>query len=210
LFLYRTLHLSERLQQGIHWVAGLGAWGPVVFIVLYVLATVCLAPASALTLGAGLVFGVVWGTVYVSVGSTLGAAAAFLIARYLLQQRLERRLSAHPRFAAIASAVSESGWKIVFLTRLSPFLPFNLLNYGYGLTRVSFRGYLLASWIGMLPGTLMYVYLGSLAQEALQAKSVGAAQWALYMGGLIATILATAMISFAAKRALEKHLQKAG
>src|SRR5690606_28498352 len=113
--------------------------------------TVLLIPGSALTLGAGALFGVFWGTVYASTGATLGATCAFLIGRYLARDWVAARIARRPAFVAIDRAVAEEGWKIVGLTRLSPIFPFVLLNYAFGLTRVSLRDYVFASWLGMLP-----------------------------------------------------------
>ena len=140
----------------------LGAWGPIAFVFLYILATVLFLPGSIVTLGAGVLFGVVAGSVYVSIASTVGATAAFLIGRYLARDWVVRKIKGNQTFQAIDDAVAEGGWRIVGLTRLSPIFPFNMLNYAFGLTQVSLRDYFFASWIGMMPGTVMYVYLGSL------------------------------------------------
>ena len=158
------------------------------FIVLYILATVLFLPGSILTLGAGLLFGLVLGFVYVSIASTLGATAAFLTGRYLARDWVARKIEGNTTFRAIDDAVAEGGWRIVGLTRLSPIFPFNMLNYAFGLTQVSLRDYFFASWIGMMPGTVMYVYLGSLA-GSLAALGSGArartpGEWTLYAVGL--------------------------
>src|SRR5262249_61840093 len=124
-------------------------------------ATVFAVPGSLITLGAGAAFGLIRGTLAVSAGSTLGAAAAFLLGRTLARGWVEHKVANKPRFRALDQAIGAEGFKIVLLLRLSPVFPFNVLNYALGLTRVSFRSYLVASWIGMLPGTVMYVYLGA-------------------------------------------------
>lgn len=179
----RYFHLQDRLKPILDWVSGLGTWGPVIFIGLYVVATVLFIPGSVLTLGAGAVFGVLWGCVYVSIAATLGATCAFLVGRYLARDAIARRLEGNPRFAAVDQAVAREGWKIVLLTRLSPVFPFTLLNYAFGLTQVRLREYVLASWIGMMPGTVMYVYFGSLAGEASAPRSRNGLEWALYEAG---------------------------
>ena len=153
------------LASFLEWVQGIGPWGAVLFAAAYVPAAVLLVPGSLLTLGAGFLFGVVKGTAIVSLGSTAGAAAAFIVGRSIARDWVARRLAGRPTMAAIARAVEIEGFKIVLLTRLSPVLPFNLLNYAFGLTAVPLREYVLASWIGMLPGTIMYVYLGSAANS---------------------------------------------
>src|SRR5918999_2625750 len=155
----------DTLASFFAWVQGIGPWGAVLFAAAYVPAAVLLVPGSLLTLGAGFVFGVVKGTVIVSLGSTAGAAAAFIVGRSIARDWVARRLAGRPKLAAIGRAVEIEGFKVVLLTRLSPVLPFNVLNYAFGLTAVPFRTYLLASWIGMLPGTIMYVYLGSAARS---------------------------------------------
>jgi len=185
----------------------MGAVGPALFIAGYVLATVALAPGSLLTLAAGAIFGLVEGVAYVFVAATLGACAAFLVARYLARAAVVRRMAAYPRFTAIERAVSERGLSLVFLLRLSPLFPFNLLNYALGVTGVRFRDYLVAS-IGMLPGNVLYVYYGRVAGDlaaALGGRPVpGAAAYALLGTGLLATLVVTALVSRVARRALSE------
>jgi uncharacterized membrane protein YdjX (TVP38/TMEM64 family) len=182
----------------------LGPWGPVLFVLLYIVAAVLFVPGSALTLGAGALFGVGLGSVLVSVGATLGATAAFLVGRYLARDWVAKKIEGNAAFAALDRAVASEGWKIVGLTRLSPAFPFTLLNYAFGLTRVSLRDYVLASWIGMMPGTVMYVYLGSLARAAGE-RSRTPAEWALSGGGLVATIVVTVFVTRLARTALAKR-----
>jgi uncharacterized membrane protein YdjX (TVP38/TMEM64 family) len=155
------------------WVNSLGFWGPLVFIAGYVVATVALIPGSLLTLAAGAIFGLARGVVYVFIAAVLGSSSAFLVSRYLARRAIERRLAQNPKFAAIDRAVGAQGFKIVLLLRLSPVFPFNLLNYGLGLTKVRFIDYLCAA-VGMLPGTLLYVYYGKLAGD-VAALAAGAA-----------------------------------
>ena len=177
-------------------------------MLLYILATVLFVPGSILTLGAGFVFGVVRGMVYVSIASTIGATLAFLIGRYLARDWILRKVEGNRKFKAIDNAVGREGWKIVALTRLSPIFPFNLLNYAYGLTRVNLRAYVLTSWVAMLPGTLMYVYIGSLAGD-LATLGTGARtrtplEWALYGLGLAATLAVTIYVTFLARKAVRQ------
>jgi uncharacterized membrane protein YdjX (TVP38/TMEM64 family) len=197
----------DTLASFLEWVQGIGPWGSVLFAAAYVPAAVLLVPGSLLTLGAGFVFGVVKGTVIVSLGSTAGATAAFIVGRSIARDWVARRLAGRPTMAAIARAVETEGFKIVLLTRLSPVLPFNLLNYAFGLTAVPLRKYILASWIGMLPGTIMYVYLGSAANNLAallsgdQPRSAG--QQVLFALGLAATVAATIIVTRTARRALD-------
>jgi uncharacterized membrane protein YdjX (TVP38/TMEM64 family) len=187
------------------WVAELGYWGPVVFILGYALAVVAFVPGSVLTLAGGTIFGVGAGVAYVFVAATLGASAGFLIARHAARDWVEARIHGNARFAAIDRAVGQQGLKIVTLLRLSPVFPFNLLNYALGLTRVRFRDYLIAS-IGMLPGTVLYVYSGAIAGDAATAAggagSTDAAEWVLRIVGLAATLVVTVFVTRIARRAL--------
>jgi uncharacterized membrane protein YdjX (TVP38/TMEM64 family) len=196
------------LPQFAIWVDGLGFWGPVVFIAGYVAAVVAFVPGSVLTLAAGAIFGLTKGVACVLVAATLGASAAFLIARYLARSAIERRLVGNPRFAAIDRAVGAQGRKIVLLLRLSPVFPFNLLNYGLGLTQVRFLDYLVAS-VGMLPGTLLYVYYGKLAGDVAALAGGAAVQkdgayYAVLGVGLLATVLVTTVVTRIARRALRE------
>ena len=202
----RYLHVQDLLRQALTWVGQLGPWGAVIFIGIYVVATVLFVPGSVLTLGAGAVFGVAMGSIYVSIASTLGATSAFLVGRYLARDAVARKIEGNTRFAAIDQAVASEGWKIVGLTRLSPVFPFTLLNYAFGLTQVSLRDYVLASWIGMMPGTVMYVYLGSLAKAATGERTRTAGEWALYGVGLLATVIVTVFVTRIAKQALAKRI----
>jgi uncharacterized membrane protein YdjX (TVP38/TMEM64 family) len=188
------------------WVDELGAWGPTVFVLGYAASVVAFIPASLLTIAAGAIFGVASGTAYVFVAATLGAALAFLVSRHLARGAVERRLAGNEKFASIDRAVGEQGRKIVFLLRLSPIFPFNVLNYALGLTRVGFADYVVAS-VGMLPATLLYVYSGKVAGDvAALAGGVelerGRADYALWIAGLAATIIATAIVTRIARRAL--------
>lgn len=191
----RYLGAPAVLATALGAIRDLGPWGPAIFLLLYIAATVLFLPGSVLTLGAGAVFGLAGGALLVSIASTLGATAAFLIGRYLARDWVARRIQRDPRFVAIDQAVAREGWKIVGLTRLSPVFPFNLLNYAFGLSRVSLRDYVLASWIGMMPGTIMYVYVGSLAGDLATLgpgpRARPAAGWVMLVVGLLATVAVT-------------------
>lgn len=194
------------LQNALEWVNQLGPTGAIAFIAIYAAATVAFFPGSILTLGAGVLFGVGLGSLYVFVGATLGATAAFLVGRYLARGWVSRKIASNTKFHAIDAAVGREGFKIVLLTRLSPVFPFNLLNYAYGVTGVSLKDYVLAS-IGMIPGTVMYVYIGSLA-GSLATLGTGtppanpAIQWTIRIIGLIATVAVTLYVTRVARQAL--------
>jgi len=196
------------IPQFAQWVNGLGLWGPAVFVAGYALATVAFVPGSLLTLAAGAIFGLAKGVVYVFIAAVLGSSAAFLVSRYLARAAIERMLANNPRFAAIDRAVGAQGLKIVFLLRLSPVFPFNLLNYGLGLTKVRFADYLCAA-VGMLPGTLLYVYYGKLAGDVAAfaggaAPQKGVGYYAVLALGLVATIVVTTIVTRTARRALQE------
>ncbi|NEQ85588.1 MAG: TVP38/TMEM64 family protein, partial [Moorea sp. SIO2I5] len=165
--------------------------------------------------GAGVVFGVVLGSIYVFIGATIGATAAFLVGRYLARDWIAQKIAGNEKFSAIDEAVGQEGFKIVLLTRLSPVFPFNLLNYAYGLTGVSLKDYVLGS-IGMIPGTVMYVYIGYLAGELAMIGSGDAptnpkVQWAMgaiKIIGFIATVAVTLYVTNVAKKALDKSVSK--
>jgi uncharacterized membrane protein YdjX (TVP38/TMEM64 family) len=207
---FRHLRVQDILTSVLVWVSGLGVWGPVIFVVLYISACVLLVPGTILTLGAGVLFGVVKGSVIVSISATLGATAAFLVCRYAARDRIASRIEGNPRFKSIDEAVARDGWKIVGLTRLSPVFPFVLLNYAYGLTSVSLRDYFFASWLGMMPGTVMYVYIGSLAGDLALLGAGGrtrtTAEWVLYGVGFLATVLVTVLVTRIARSALRKKI----
>ncbi len=190
------------------WVDGLGFWGPLAFMLGYIVATVAFIPGSLLTLAAGAIFGIGMGVVYTFVGASVGATLAFLVSRYLARGAIEKRLEGNERFAAIDSAVASEGLKIVTLLRLSPVFPFNLLNYGLGLTQVRLRDYVLACF-GMLPGTLLYIYYGKLAGDvaALAAGAQtdrGAGGWTVLILGLVATLAVTTIVTRIARASLRE------
>lgn len=202
------LPTKDLLVGFLDWVRGIGLWGAALLAAAYVPASLLFVPGSLLTLGAGFAFGLVLGTAAVSVGSVLGASAAFFAGRTLARSWVESKVAGNPRFQAIEAAVADQGFKIVLLTRLSPVFPFNLLNYAYGVTSVAFRDYVLASWLGMLPGTVLYVYLGSavksLADLASGDVGGGSGEKIFFGLGLLATVAVTVFVTRIAKRALRE------
>ncbi|MGH8982449.1 MAG: TVP38/TMEM64 family protein [Acidimicrobiia bacterium] len=185
-----------------------------VFFVAYVVSTVALLPGSILTLAAGFAYGPVWGLALASPASVTGATCAFLLGRTVLRGWAQRQVERSPRVRAIDAAVEREGFKLVLLLRLSPVFPFNLLNYALSLTRLTLGQYVLASAIGMLPGTALYVYLGSLAPAAAELSSVShggsATRTALYVVGLLATVAVVVIATRAARRTLHDKLDREG
>ena len=188
-------------------IRSLGPAAPAAFIAIYILACVLFIPGSILTIGSGVLFGVVWGSIYSSIAATAGASAAFIVGRYFARAMVARRIEGNPSFKSIDDAVAREGWKIVLLTRLSPVFPFNLLNYAFGLTRVSFTDYLVASWAGMIPGTVMYVYIGSLSGDLARAAAGDhprpAMRWILDAVGFAATVVIAVYAARIGSRALK-------
>ncbi|HKY59622.1 MAG TPA: TVP38/TMEM64 family protein, partial [Gemmatimonadota bacterium] len=187
----------------------LGAWAGVLLAALWIPVALLLVPGSLVTLGTGFLLGVGWGMVTVSIGSTLGAVAAFLVGRTVARERVRVWIADRPRFRAVDRAVEKDGLGIVLLTRLSPLFPYNFLNYAYGLTGVRLRDYALGSWVGMLPGTLLYVVLGSTAQAltslGMGHRQRGALEWIAFGVGLLATAAVTWLVARRATRILEER-----
>jgi len=199
------------LPRFTQWVASLGAWGPLAFIAGYSIAPVIFAPAFLLTIAAGAIFGFVKGVIYVMIGATIGATFAFLTGRYLARQFVEGLLTRDPRLLLIDRAVERNGFRLVALLRMSPAVPFVLLNYVLGLSRVRLVDYVAAS-IGMLPVVAMYVYTGkvagdlaTLASGAAQPK--GAMYYAMIGLGFLATVAVTIFVTRIAKQAIEHEIR---
>lgn len=195
------------------WLHSLGPWGLILLAVAYTPAALLLIPAWPLTLGAGAAFDPVGATVAISIGSTDAAAVVFLVGRTLARPRIEKLFADKPWFGPLDQAVAAQGFKIVLLTRLSPIFPFTWLNYAFSLTRVSFRTYVLASWIGMLPGTVLYIYLGSAAKGlavlgadllAGRLTRENLVQAAYFFLGLLVTAAVAVMIARTARQALSR------
>ena len=206
----KFLPVQQWLRNFNDWVGQMGVVGIFIFIIVYAVATVLLAPGSVLTIGAGFAFGLWKGFVAVSAGSTLGAALAFLVARFIARDKIEAIAQRNEKFRRIDNAIGKQGAKLILLLRLSPVIPFNLSNYFYGLTGVRFWPYVLASWIGMMPGTFLYVYIGTAGKAAASAAAGGEAMkhgwqyWTFMSVGLVATIIVTIWVTKIARNALRK------
>jgi len=207
----RFLPVQQWLRSFNNWVGQMGVVGIFIFIGTYALATVLLAPGSILTIGAGFAFGLWKGFLAVSVGSTLGAALAFLVARFIARDKIEAIAQRNEKFRNIDEAIGKQGVKLIFLLRLSPVIPFNLSNYLYGLSAVKFWPYVLASWIGMIPGTFLYVYIGTAGKAAVAAAAGGAAvkhgwqYWTFLVIGFAATVTVTIWVTKIARDALKSQ-----
>lgn len=202
--------VPSQLPRFTAWVASLGAWGPVAFVAGYSIAPVIFAPAFLLTIAAGALFGFVQGVIYVMIGATIGATLAFLTGRYLARRFVEGLLAREPRLQIIDRAVERQGFRLVALLRMSPAVPFVLLNYALGLSRVRLLDYVAAS-IGMLPVVAMYVYSGKIAGDLAslasgQAQPRGAMYWAMVGLGFVSTVAVTIMVTRMARQAIEHEM----
>jgi uncharacterized membrane protein YdjX (TVP38/TMEM64 family) len=206
----RFLPVQHWLRSFNDWVGQMGALGIFIFIAVYAVATVLLAPGAILTIGAGFAFGLWKGFLAVSAGATLGASLAFLVSRFIAREKIEAIAQRNEKFRKIDNAIGREGAKLIFLLRLSPVIPFNLSNYFYGLTAVKFWPYVLASWIGMMPGTFLYVYIGTAGKAAVAAAAGGETvkhgwqYWTFMSVGLTATILVTIWVTKIARDALKE------
>jgi len=199
IILARVLGLGERIGELRNWIVGLGIWGPFVFLVLYSVAVVAAIPGSALTVIGGALFGSLLGIIVVINAATLGASFCFLISRYFARDYVSSWLSKSEKFQRLDELTETHGAVIVALTRLVPLFPFNLLNYGFGLTRVPFWTYVLWSWLCMLPGTIVYV-VG--ADALTKGVAEGKVPW-LLVGLLVAVVILLALLIPIARRKLQ-------
>ncbi|HTF88766.1 MAG TPA: TVP38/TMEM64 family protein [Planctomycetota bacterium] len=197
----------------IEWLEGLGAWGPIALVGVFIVASIALVPGLILNITAGALFGVVVGSIAALAGSTLGAMAAFLIARTVGRKRLEKWLKGEKRVEALDAAVARSGFKVVVASRLSPGIPFNVLNYAFGVTRVSFRDFALGSLIGMIPYRIVYAYIGSVLGKAAGVRSplggdTSLLEWVLLVGGFATTLVFVIWVTRMAKAVLAEPVEE--
>ena len=203
------LPLGTYIEQALSWVEAHEKIAWLVFALLYIAAIVFILPASVFSLTAGYLFGIFQGWIIVVVTATIGAMIAFTVGRSLLRNWVVGKAEKMKNFNSLDEAVSQKGLFIVFLTRLSPVFPFSLINYVYGITKISLRNFSLATFFGIMPGSLLYVYAGSTAKNLQEVLSgnvefSGAQQYLLY-GGLIATLIVTIVITRIASKALKEN-----
>lgn len=203
--LYHFLPIREWLEAFKHYVATLGPLGWILYVLTYAVCCVLFIPASILTLSAGAIFGVVKGSLIVICGATLGACLSFLLARTVMRKRIESMTASNAKFRALDQAITAEGWKIVVLVRCSVVFPFTYINYAFGLTGIAFVPYAIATFFGIIPTTVAFVYLGDLAGSAATAtKAQTTALVIKIVGGLIAlgvSIFVTRLATKAIKRA---------
>ncbi|MEE9315258.1 MAG: TVP38/TMEM64 family protein [Rhizobiaceae bacterium] len=203
--IYYFLPIKEWLGEFQTWVQAYGALGWLIFIVVYALTAFLLIPGSILSLGAGVAYGL-WGFPLVIIGASLGSAISFLAARYIFHDKVQAKVASYPKFLAVNEAIRDEGWKVVFLLRLSPALPFSLQNWFLGLTPVGFWPSQIATFFGIMPGTLLYIWVASLGGEAAAGGMEGSST-ARYIGlgvGLLATIIVTVVVTRKAQQKLKE------
>lgn len=209
-YLVRITDARYLVRVSLTRISDLGAWAPLWFILTYIVACLTFFPGFILTMGAGILFGILKGTLYVSIGATIGAACGFLISRHLARNWVLRRFADNQKFRAIDDAVATEGWKIVGLMRLSPVFPFIPMNFLFGLTRVSFWQFVFATWVGILPLCILFVYLGTLVGEiaalGTQPIASGKTKWIVSGIGIATTFIATLIITRIARRALASRI----
>jgi len=188
----------ERMNELVQFIKGFGILAPIVFILLYIMATVFFLPGLPLTLLSGVVFGPILGSICVSIGSTTGATLAFLVGRYTGRAFVVERFSKSDLFRRLDKGVNKQGWKMVAITRLVPLFPFNAQNYAYGLTNVPLRIYVLVSFLCMLPATFAYTFLAG----AIIGGEGNATKTITYIGIGIGLIIA---LSLASKVIIKKN-----
>lgn len=194
------------MDQGMLWIESSGWVGWIWFIVLYTLSCVLFLPGSVLSFGAGAVYGFWAGTLLVSLGSVAGALVNFVSTRYLLRGWMARKFANSRKFQALDHAAANDGWKLVMLTRLSPILPHSLVSCAFGLSRISFMRYMLASWIGFLPISAAYAYGGAVVGRAAKGGlHQGPSAWMAYTVELALTVLITIWITRIAHNALRNY-----
>ena len=201
---YSALPVAEWIEMFRAWVEAVGPVGWVVFALFYAFAVLALVPGSFITLAAGLAFGL-WGFPVVVVGATLGAGMAFLAGRYLVRERVRSTIESRPKLRAVDAAIGEEGWKIVALMRFSPLVPFSLQNWVFGATSVGFWPYLISTFLGIMPGTLLYVWIGSLGGAAAGGEEASTLKYVFFGVGILATLVVTLIVGRKANAKLKEH-----
>jgi uncharacterized membrane protein YdjX (TVP38/TMEM64 family) len=175
----------DNLDRLIDWFSGLGAWGPVAFVLVWIVASVFFLPGLPITIAGGLVFGAFWGTVWTTIGANLGAAAAFVVGRYLARGMVERRMESSAGLRRIDAGVRRHGWRMLLITRLLPVFPFNIQNYVYGLTDIRLSTFVLVGLPAMLPATIAYNF----AAGSLRTGDLGRTLWYLGIAAVFFVLL---------------------
>lgn len=200
-FAWSQFPVQSSIDQFREWITSLGATGVIMFVLLYVLVTIIVGPATALTLMAGFAYGA-WGFPLVVGSATLGAAVAFFLGRYLARDRVNQWIKRDRRLVALNHAVSAEGWRVVGLLRLSPLIPYGMQNYLLSVTQIDFIPFVLATLFGVMPATALYVYIGSLGQSLSDGNWL---QWILAAAGLLATVLVVWIVGKRTSAAIARY-----
>jgi uncharacterized membrane protein YdjX (TVP38/TMEM64 family) len=196
------LPIENRLDSLHGWLLRRGVLGILIFCVIYVVGAVILAPEGLLTVGAGFAYGF-WGLPIVILAATIGASLSFLIARYFAREKVRRLLRTRRNIIAIDKAAAEDGWKIVVLLRLNPLVPFGLQNYLFGVTSIRFGEFVAATFVGIIPGTTLYTYIGLLGSAVGDG---GLVRWVSFCAGFLVTVA----VVFLATRKAGAKLRESG
>jgi uncharacterized membrane protein YdjX (TVP38/TMEM64 family) len=199
----RFLPVGGWIESFQAWVKGLGPIGYVVYVLAYILACVTFIPASPLTLGAGAIFGFVEGAIVVIIGATLGATASFLLGRTIMRRRIEAMAANNAKFRALDRAIAREGGKIVFLVRLAPVFPFAYINFAFGLTGVRLLSYVIATFLGIIPATLAFVYIADAATRTA-TDEMSSTRLIINIVGVVVAIAVTAFVTRVALKAVRK------
>jgi len=181
-------HQSLKVEVIVGWIAGFGVLGPLIYILSRSIGAVFFVPGSLMAIAAGVAFGPFWGAIYNLIASTIGALLAFLVARYIASEFVQKKISGDGWVRKSLEGVEAEGWRFVAFVRLVPLFPYNILNYALGLTRIKTSHYVIASFICMIPGDIAYVYLGYAGREAVAGNSASV-EIALIALGLLAAIV---------------------
>ncbi|MBA7614889.1 TVP38/TMEM64 family membrane protein [subsurface metagenome] len=195
--LAKVFNLGSRLGELREWILSLGTFGPLVYVLIYIVAVVFAIPGSVITVLGGVLFGSVVGVASVSVGSTIGASLAFLVSRHFARGAISQKFARNKKFHHLDQLTEEHGAIIVAITRLVPLFPFNLLNYGFGLTRVPFWTYVFWSWICMLPGTILYVVGADAVATAISERRI---PWVMVIILVVIGVIITFLVRQARKK----------
>ena len=199
----RFLPIGDWIASFQAWVKGLGPIGYLVYVLAYVIVCVTFLPASPLTIGAGAIFGFVEGAIVVIVGATLGATASFLLGRTIMRRKIEAMAANNPKFRALDRAIAREGGKIVFLVRLAPVFPFAYINFAFGLTGVRTLSYVVATFFGIIPVTLAFVYIADAATRTATAD-MSTTRLIINIAGVVIAIAVTAFVTRVALRAVRR------
>lgn len=198
-----ALPIRDWLHSFTDWVQGLGRVGLIAFAIVYVLAVLLILPTWILTVSAGVAYGL-WGIPLVIVSATFGATFAFLIARGALRDRVQAWTQNSPVLQALDRVARVEGWKVVGLLRLSPVVPFTLQNYAFGATDIPAWHFVVATFFGIIPGTSLYVYIGTLGRAAATSDNLKTSQLVLFSIGLLATVIVIAFVTRKARHMLNQ------